>query len=188
MDLANRLGRALGRWWICLALFGASLLLFGWIVPNGVAEVTGGRTLAPQILDEYIITWTPEDAQRFYAAIGANGRAAYRAYYLHLDFWFPVLTLTLFYMSLLSLVFRPGTRLAWLNLTPLLMYASDAAENLNHFAVAGAYPALSPASLTYGPLFSGTKWVLIMGLPVVALIGFAVERLGAVRRTPAATG
>ncbi|MEJ1962111.1 MAG: hypothetical protein WDO56_11450 [Gammaproteobacteria bacterium] len=149
----------------------ASLLLFVWIVPAGVAKVTAGGTLAPKILDQYILTWRPDDARGFYAALGASGRAAYRQYYLRLDFWFPVLTLTLFYMSLFALVFRPGTRWGWLVLTPLAMYACDAAENLNHFSMAASYPQLSALSLTFGPWFTAGKWVLLMGLPLVAFAG-----------------
>lgn len=165
--------RALGRWWLCLAFFATALVLFGVVVPHGVAVVTHHRTLAPQILDEYVMTWTPADARHFYAALGAGGRAAYRTFYLELDFWFPVLTLTLAYASLLSLAFPAGRRFAWLNLTPIAMYALDAAENVNHFVMAGAYPAL-PA-LAVGPAFTWGKWVCIDGLPVVALAGFAAQ-------------
>ena len=177
--ISGLLGRAFGRWWVFGLLFAASILMFYWIVPQAGAAVTAGRTLAPKILDEYYLTWTPEDARHFYAAIGSQGRAAYRAYYLHLDFWFPVLTLTLCYISLLSLAFRPGSRWSWVNLLPLLMYASDVAENLNHFSMALTYPVLSPFSLTWGPWFSGAKYAIMTVLPLLALVGFAAQ---AVRR------
>lgn len=175
MRISDSLGRVLGRWWIFGVLFAASLLLFSWIVPHAVGVVTGGRTLAPKILDEYYLTWTPDDARHFYAAIGAQGRAAYRAYYLHLDFWFPVLTLTLCYSSMLSLAFPPGTRRSWYNLLPLVMYFSDMAENINHFSMAGSFPDLSDFSLTWGPWFSASKYAVMTVLPVIALVG-AVAR------------
>ena len=175
MSVSNRVGWLLGRWWVCGLLFAASLLMFCWIVPSAVGTVTAERTLAPKILDEYYLTWTPDDARHVYAALGVQGRLAYRAYYLHLDFWFPVLTLTLCYVSLLSLAFRPGSRWTWVNLLPFVMYASDVAENLNHFAMAGSYPVLSPFSLTWGPSFSATKYALMTLLPVLALAGFAVR-------------
>lgn len=176
-QISNFFGRTLGRWWVCALLFAASIMMFGWIVPHAGAAVTAGRTLAPKILDEYYLTWTPEDARRFYAAIGSQGRAAYRTYYLHLDFWFPVLTLTLCYISLLSLAFRPGSRWSWVNLLPLLMYASDVAENLNHFSMADSYPVLSPFSLTWGPWFSGAKYAIMTVLPLLALVGLAAQAM-----------
>lgn len=185
MRISDGLGGALGRWWVFGVLLAASLLLFCWIVPDAVGVVTGGRHLAPKILDEYYLTWTPEDARHFYAGIGVQGRAAYRAYYLHLDFWFPVLTLTLCYISMLSLAFPPGTRWGWLNLLPFVMYVSDMAENTNHFAMAGSYPDLSDFSLTWGPWFSASKYVVMTVLPLIALIGAAgrTRRLSASKAT-----
>ncbi len=177
MRLSKILGSVLGRSWVCGVLFAIAIILFGWIVPAGVADVTAQRTAAPKILDEYIMTWTPPDARHFYEAIGARGRVAYQLYYLHLDFWFPVLSLTLFYMSLLSLGFRTGTRWGWLNMTPLAMYACDAAENLNHFTMARTYPDLSDFSLVVGPWFTLAKWVLIFAIPAVAVVGLAGQLL-----------
>ena len=92
---------------------------------------------------------------------GAAGRDAYRLYYLRFDFWFPVLSLSLFYVSLLSLAFPAASRFSWLNLTPILLWLSDAAENLNHFEMAGDYPNLATMSLAVGPIFTFVKWVLI---------------------------
>lgn len=175
--ISDWLGRVLGRWWVFGLLFAASIVMFCWIVPHAGAAVTAGRTLAPKILDEYYLTWTADDARHFYAAIGAQGRAAYRNYYLHLDFWFPVLTLTLCYISMLSLAFRPGSRWRWVNLLPLLMYASDVAENLNHFSMAGSYPRLSLFSLTWGPWFSGAKYAIMTVLPGLALVGLAAQAI-----------
>jgi len=80
--------------------------MFGYLVPNGIGIVTNQRTLAPRILDEYIMTWTAADAQHLFAALGQKGRQAYQNFYLHLDFYFPVLSLTICYMSFLSLAFR----------------------------------------------------------------------------------
>lgn len=176
MNLSVLLAARLGRWWICLALFVVSLVLFTWIVPAGVAEVTGNRQLAPKILDEYIMTWTPADAQHFYAAIGPKGRADYQHYYWKLDFWFPVLSLTLAYVSLLSLAFPARSRWVWLNLTPAALWLSDGAENINHFTMARTYPYLSAFSLSAGPWFTYIKWVLIFAIPLLAVIGFVVQR------------
>jgi hypothetical protein len=176
------LNRWLGRWWVCVALGIVAGVMFGYFVPHAVFDLTEGRTLAPKILDEYYPTWSASDARDLYAALGPTGRHAYQLFYLRLDFWFPVLTLTLFYSSLLSLAFRERPRLRWMNLLPLVMYAADVAENLNHFAMAGSFPELSPARLTLGPVLSLTKYVLITALPLVAAMGFVSRRRG-VQRT-----
>jgi len=177
VTLSRWLASRLGRVWICAALFLVALVLFTWVVPAGVAEVTGDRHLAPKILDEYIMTWTPSEATHFYETIGPAGRSAYRQYYLKLDFWFPVLSLALFYASLLSLAFPARSRWAWLNLTPVALWVCDGAENINHFTMAQSYPNLSDFSLEAGPWFTFVKWVLIFALPLIALAGFAGQIL-----------
>jgi hypothetical protein len=126
---------------------------------------------APKILDEYLMTWTPQDARQLYEAIGPEGRAAIRHFYLHLDFWFPVFSLMLFYISLLSIAFPASSPLAWINLLPIPMWLLDEAENLNHFTMAGSYPDWPSVSLTLGPWFTFWKWLLIFAIPIIAALG-----------------
>ena len=166
----------LGRWWVCIIFGVISTIIFGYLVPNAVAVVTENRTLAPRILDEYYLTWTAADARPVFTALGASGREAYQNYYLTLDFWFPVLSLTVFYTALLSLAFPAGHRWAWLNLLPLIMYALDMVENINHFSMAGSYPDLPVWQLQVGPILTLAKYVLITALPILALIGFWIKR------------
>jgi hypothetical protein len=165
-----------GRWSVFIVSGVISTIMFVYLVPNGVATVTANRTLAPGILDEHYLTWTADDARQLYAALGAAGRHAYQMFYLKLDFWFPVMSMTVFYASMLSLAFPQGRRWSWLNLTPILLYASDISENLNHFAMAGSYPILPPIQLAAGPLITLLKYVLITALPVLALLGFIINR------------
>jgi hypothetical protein len=174
--MSARLAKWLGRWPVCIAFGIIATVMFVWLVPNGVDTITAGRTTAPKILDEYYLTWTAQDAQQLFGAIGPAGRLAYQHFYLTLDFWFPVLSLTIFYTSLLSLAFPQGRRLARVNLLPLLMYASDIGENLNHFVMAGTYPQLANWQLLVGPYISLLKYVLITFLPLLALIGFGLNR------------
>jgi hypothetical protein len=148
------------------------------LVPRGIDEVTVNRTLGPLILDEHYLTWTRDDAINLYAALGEAGRKAYRMLYLKLDFWFPVLSLSLFYAGLLSLAFPRPNRLAWINVMPMVLWLSDAAENLNHYYMAGIYPELPTLNLLVGPYLTLIKYVLITLLPMVALVGFALSRLG----------
>ena len=174
--MSKLISKWLGRWSICIAFGLIATVMFTVLVPNGVAEVTQNRTVAPRILDEYYLTWTANDARHLYEALGATGRAAYQDYYLKLDFWFPVLSLTIFYAAMLSLAFPRGRRWSWLNLTPIPMYFTDMFENLNHFMMAGSYPDLPSLQLTIGPWLSLIKYLLITMLPVIALVGFATNR------------
>jgi hypothetical protein len=174
--MSSWLARWLGPWPVYLASGLIAALIFSYFVPHGVAEITANGTLAPRILDEHYLTWTADDARQLFAALGPVGRRAYQLFYLKLDFWFPVLSLAVFYVGLLSRAFPPGTRLAWFNVLPAAMYVADAAENLNHFAMAGSYPQLSSMQLTFGPLLTLIKYLLITGLPLLALIGFARRR------------
>jgi hypothetical protein len=175
--MSSLLSRYLGRWAPCI-LFGiVSLVMFTVLVPRGIDQVTVNRTLAPLILDEHYLTWTRDDALNLYAALGEAGRKAYRMFYLKLDFWFPVLSLSLFYAGLLSLAFPRPNRLAWINVMPMVLWLSDAAENLNHYYMAGIYPELPALNLLVGPYLTLIKYVLITLLPMVALGGFALSRL-----------
>ena len=166
----------LGRWSVCITFGVVATAMFTFLVPNGVAEVTLNRTLWPKILDEYYLTWNADDARHLYAALGQTGRQAYQLFYLKLDFWFPCLSLSIFYAALLSLAFPQGRSLSWLNLTAIPLYLSDVAENLNHFLMAGSYPSLPPLQLAIGPYLSLIKYLLITGLPVLTLIGFWLNR------------
>lgn len=174
--LSTWLRNSLGKWWICILFFLIATVMFGYLVPHGIGIVTNQRTLAPKILDEYIMTWTAADAQHLFAALGQNGRSAYQGFYLHLDFYFPVLSLTICYISFLSLAFRGNSKIAWINITPILMWLMDMSENINHFAMAGSYPNLSGFSLTCGPWFTFIKWVLIIVLPLIGGLEFAIRK------------
>jgi hypothetical protein len=170
--VSAKISKWLGRWSICI-LFGViATIMFMVLVPNGVATITANRTIAPRILDEYYLTWSADDARQLFAVLGATGRRAYQLFYLKLDFWFPVMSLSIVYASMLSLAFPQGTRWSHLNLLPIPMYLSDVGENLNHFTMAGSYPDLPAWQLAIGPFLSLTKYVLITALPILALFGF----------------
>jgi hypothetical protein len=182
--MSNRLSHWFGKWWVCIMFGVIAAIIFTFIVPNAVSQLTENRTLAPLILDEYYPTWPASKAQPFFAALGDQGRLAYRAYYLTLDFWFPVLSLTIFYTALLSLAFPQNSHGRALNLAPLLMYVADMMENINHFTMAGSYPDLLGWQITIGPLLSLVKYVLITTLPLIALVGFWMNRGAGIAKGP----
>lgn len=165
-----------GKWWICILFFLIATLMFGYLVPHGIDLVTNQRTLSDKILDEHIMTWTPADAQKLFTALGPQGREAYQHFYLHLDFYFPVLSLTICYISFLSLAFRANSKIAWINTLPIIMWLMDMAENIDHFSMAGSFPHLSDFSLTYGPWFTFIKWILIMALPITGSLEFLLRK------------
>ncbi len=170
------LAKYLGRWSVCIVFALIATLMFTILVPQGVAVVTTNRTVWPRVLDEYYLTWSADDARHLYSALGVAGRRAYQAFYLKLDFWFPCLSLSIFYAALLSLAFPQGRRFGWLNLTAVALYLADLAENLNHFAMASSFPNLPTIQLAVGPYLSLAKYLLITGLPLIAVIGFVVNR------------
>lgn len=174
--MSSIISNYLARWSVCIVSGLIAVLMFTVLVPSGVNEITANRTLAPQILDEYYPTWTAQQAQKLFSSLGDSGRSAYRQFYLKLDFWFPVLSLSIFYSSLLSLSFSQNSRFKRLNLLPVGMYIFDVAENINHFSMAGSYPDLPAAQLFFGPIFTLMKYVLITGLPLLALVGFFLKR------------
>jgi hypothetical protein len=170
------ISKYLGHWWVCIVFGLIAVLMFTVLVPNGVNEVTANRTLAPRILDEYYPSWTAQNAQTLFASLGASGRRAYQLFYLKLDFWFPVLSLSMFYAGLLSLAVPQSSRWRQVNILPIAMYLFDLAENLNHFSMAGSYPDLPAAQLAVGPILTLLKYALITGLPLLAVAGFAKKR------------
>lgn len=175
-----------GHWWVAVLLLVATICIFAFLVIPGAKEVVSHGPGETKLLDEYIMTWKPDDARRFLGAIGPEGREAYRAFYLRSDFWFPELAQTLFFISLFSLAFPAGSRFAWLNVTPIALWLVDAAENINHFTMAGSYPNLSEFSLTAGPVFTWLKCAFTFAPPIIALLGFIALGFNRLRapRTP----
>jgi hypothetical protein len=156
-----------------------SCLFFGYLVPKAKAPIFAkiAAKLPHKVLDEYVPSWTPQIANRFFAAIGPDGRAAYRRFYWIMDFWFPGATASLATASLMLIAFPPGSGWAWLCLIALLSWLFDVAENITHFQMAGSYPNLSSVALTFGPLFTRAKWVFaIMPLPI-ALVSLVFQFL-----------
>jgi hypothetical protein len=163
---------ALGTWPAFGVLFLVCLLFFGYLVPRAKAPIFANvRTKLPhKVLDEYFPSWTPRIADTFLVAIGPDGRAAYRRFYLTMDFWFPGAMASLTIASFMLIAFPPTSGWAWLSVIAVPSWLFDVAENLTHFRMAGSYPNLSPLTLRLGPLFTRAKWVFaIMPLPIGVL-------------------
>jgi hypothetical protein len=170
---------ALGTWPAFGALILLCLLFFGYLVPKAKAPIfaKAGTKLPRKVLDEYFPSWTPQTAESFFAAVGPDGRSAYRRFYLIMDFWFPGATASLAIASLLLIAFPPASGWACLCLVAAPSWLFDIAENITHFKMAGSYPNLSPVALKFGPIFTRAKWVFaIIPLPIAA-VGFVLQFL-----------
>jgi hypothetical protein len=170
---------AIGTWPAFGLLFLLCLFFFGYLVPKAKAPIfaKAATTLPRKVLDESFPSWTPQIAESFLAAIGPQGRAAYRRFYLTMDFWFPGTLASLTIASLMLIAFPLNSGWAWLCVLAAPSWLFDITENVTHFQMAGAYPNLSPSALEFGPLFTRAKWVFaIVPLPVAG-IGLALRIL-----------
>ena len=174
---------ALGNWWALAILFVLSGVMFGVVVPKAKKGIFAqvASDLPAKVLDEYFLTWTPQQARRFFEDIGPEGRKAYRTFYRRLDFWFPSLVTSLMYCSLLTLAYPPGSGFAWIAPLGLVGWLFDNAENITHFRMARDYPDLSASSLEYGPKFTYWKWVLAVVTPLASLPGFVGQLIAHVQ-------
>lgn len=163
--------------WVSLVI---STMMFGVLVPAGSRAVTADGVRGARLLDEEVPTWSAAGAEALLAGLGPDGREAYQDFYLRLDFWFPVLSLSVFFAAALSLLYPVSSRLGWVNLLPLPLWLLDVAENVNHFTMAAAFPERFELSYQLGPLFTLAKW-LVMAACIVLLVVGLVRRL-AVRR------
>ncbi len=176
---SNYLNYTFTKWWICLLFLVISGICFGYLVPKAQKPIFANCSdnNVTKVLDERIMTWTADDAKQFYEVIGSEGRKAYKLFFIKLDFWFPAFSASLFYISLLSYAFPIGSKYSKLNLLPILGWLMDVFENINHYIMAGSYPNLSSFSLTIGPLFTFAKWLFVISIPIIALIGFTLRIL-----------
>jgi hypothetical protein len=78
--------------------------------PRHQSSRTLRQSCRTKVLDEYFPSWTPQIAEGFFSAIGPEGRAAYRRFYLIMDFWFPGAIASLTTASLMLIAFPPNLR------------------------------------------------------------------------------
>jgi hypothetical protein len=170
---------AIGTWPALAFLMLLCVLFFGYLVPKAKAPIFAdvATDLPRKVLDEYVPGWTPQIADRFFADIGPDGRAAYRRFYLTMDFWFPGATASLAIASFMLIAFPPTSGWAWLGAIAAPSWLFDVAENITHFQMSRSYPNLPPLAVRFGPWFTRAKWVsAIVPLPI-ALVGLGFPLL-----------
>jgi hypothetical protein len=168
---ADGLLRLLGRYPVLLLLALASTATFAYFLPQQIAKVTlGGTRGGIKILDEYVLTWTAQDADLLLSGLGADGRQAYRYFYLTFDFYFPALLSSLTLISILTILLQHRTRARYVAFLPVVPYLFDFAENLNHLMMLGAWPDHPGLNWSLGPWLTAGKWVSLFAVVgVVAL-------------------
>ncbi len=164
----------LGNWWTFGVLFILTGFIFAVVVPRAKSPIFVAVTtdLPKRVLDEYMMTWHAHDAERFFREIGPNGREAYRIFYRRTDFWFPGLVISLLYVSFLALAFPLNSTLSWIAILGFAGWPFDLAENINHYRMSSSYPQFTSSALIFGPIFTLTKWLLAVVLPLVGAVGF----------------
>jgi hypothetical protein len=170
---------AFGTWPAFAILVLLCSLFFGYLIPKAKAPIFANvaAKVPRKVLDEHFPSWTPQIADGFLAAVGPDGRAAYRRFYWTMDFWFPGTLASLTIASLMLIAFPPASGWAWLCVLAVPSWLSDIAENITHFQMAGSYPNLSAAAVRFGPSFTRAKWAFaIIPLPV-ALAGLVIRLL-----------
>jgi hypothetical protein len=173
-------GLAMGGTWPTFAILALlCFLFFGYVVPTAKAPIFANvvEGVPRKVLDEYFPTWTPQIAESFLTAIGPEGRAAYRRFYLTIDFWFPGATASLAIAALMLIAFPLTSGWAWLSILAAPSWLFDVAENVTHFQMAGSYPKLSPVAVKYGPFFTRAKWFFAIIPLSIAVFGLAIELL-----------
>ncbi len=170
---------ALGTWPAFAILMLLCCLFFGHLVPKAKAPIFASAriNLPHKVLDEYFPTWTPQIAEGFLAAIGPDGRTAYRRFYRTMDFWYPGATASLAIASLVLIAFPPSSGWAWLCILAAPSWLFDLAENITHYRMARDYPDLPSAAVRFGPVFTGLKWLSALVPLPIALTGFVLRFL-----------
>ena len=125
------------------------------------------------------LSYGPDDADELYAALGPDGRRAYRTLHLVPDTLFPIayslafaFTAAWFLVRLLPL----DHRLQWLSLAPLISGGADLLENLSLVVYGLAYPPRVDWLARTASALTAIKWGL-MPVGVILLVAIVVAWL-----------
>jgi len=153
----------------------AALLMF---LMNGTALPFSAPTIEQHsgglaILDMQW-SYTPQDAYELFAALGQDGRQAYRVLHLAPDTVFPISYALLFaFISAWFLVrlLPLEHRLQWLSMLPLVSGSADLLENLLLVTASLAYPSRVDGLVRFAHLLTRLKFGLMpLGLVFLAVI------------------
>ena len=133
-------------------------------------------------------SYTPEDAYQLFAALGDEGRQAYRAFHLVPDTLFPIgyalafaFTSAWFLIRLLPLAHA----LQWLSLIPLISGLADVLENLSLVIANLAFPGRTDWLVQAAFLLTKVKFGL---LPIGVVFLSAIVVIWFIRKRPEPSG
>ena len=126
---------------------------------------------------DLMFAYTPTEAFAHIAALGDEGRLAYRLFLVTADFAYPI-SYTLLFAWLIVMLKRKtrweGSRLPVM--LPLLVFGFDMLENTSVVALLFAYPS-QPVSLALAAsIFTTLKWIMA-GVSILAIMLLVVLRL-----------
>lgn len=173
MPVLNWLHRSasLGRLLMIAVISGA--LRYG-LMPSMGARLVSVPDAGPLDL---MFAYTPTEAFAHIAALGDEGRLAYRLFLVTADFAYPI-SYTLLFAWLIVMLKRKtrweGSRLPVM--LPLLVFGFDMLENTSVVALLFAYPS-QPVSLALAAsIFTTLKWIMA-GVSILAIMLLVVLRL-----------
>jgi len=173
-----RLSLALTRYtrgWMVLVCLALTALFFMLILPAAQAEIAAASGGDAALFDlQYF--YTPQQAYVLLGALGAAGRARYRAFALGEDALFPLVYNAALCFSLAWLMrkgFAPSHALQRANLLPLGSLAFDWLENAAVVIMLTRYPALPGLAAWLAAAFTMLKWTLVGACVLLLLIALA---------------
>ncbi|MEJ2707597.1 MAG: hypothetical protein P8074_08290 [Anaerolineales bacterium] len=171
--------------WLSLIAFMIFVLFTALVLPAQAAEAdaNSGGAGSPDTSFFY----SAADLYQYAETYGESGRQAYVRARFTFDLVWP-LVYTFFLLTSISWTFRwafPAQSL-WqrANLAPLLGLLFDYLENISTSLVMLRYPQTTPILDVLAPVFTGLKWLFVIGSFVLLLVGgIAALRVWITRRT-----
>lgn len=166
--ISDWLGR-LAQGWLIGVAFGVMVFCMAVLLPRAETQIKAAGASGPIDL---LFFPSPENSFGIAAALGPEGRAAYRLTELTVDVLYP-LAYSLFYSLLISVLLRrvvaAGHPFRQLNLLPLGALFFDFLENAGIVTLLTVFPAQPLGLGLFLQVANGVKW-LFAGASVAALL------------------
>lgn len=136
-----------------------------------------------KLLDLYF-SYSPDQAYKYLAELGEEGRSAYIHMLLTSDLAFPViysLALSVALMQALQKLFPPASRFRYLCLFPFLILIIDWCENLSLAFVTYAFPESVDWIVNSASFFTSLKWTLVVLTVLMLLTAVTIRIVSGIR-------
>lgn len=163
------------RGWMVWTALALTALFYLFILPAAQAEIVAVSGADAKLLDVRFF-YTPQETRTLLEALGAVGRARYRAFALGLDILFPVVYNVFLCLALawsLCRSFAPQRAAQRLTLLPMGSLLCDWLENAAIAILLTVYPAQLAGIAWLATVFTLLKWTLIGVCAMLLLAAFA---------------